>query len=257
MQSEILMIGTELLLGQIQDSNAVYMARSLAENGIDLYWKTTVGDNFERICDALDRGLERSDAVLCSGGLGPTQDDITRECVAEVLGVPLAYHEDLFESIAERFRRRNRTLTENIRRQAMLPRGAAPIVNLQGTAPGIIAESVRGVVICMPGVPAELQPMLDGVAIPYLRWKYNVTDTIHYRVLKVYGMGESRIDAAMGDLIAACNNPTIGLLASPDAVRVRIAARAADRARAEAMIAQAADTVRMRLEGLAEGIELE
>ena len=257
MGAEILMIGTELLLGQIEDTNAGYISRALAAKGINLYWKTTVGDNHARICEALERGLDRSDAVLCSGGLGPTQDDITRECVAEVLAAPLEYHEDLFQVIVERFRHRNRPLSDNNRRQAMLPRGAAPIYNPKGTAPGLIAECARGVVVCMPGVPIELHNMLDEVVIPYLRWKFGIGDTIFYRVLKVYGMGESRVDAAMGDLIAVCENPTVGLLASPDAVRVRIAARAADRVMAEALIAPVAEEVQRRLAPLASGMEFE
>ncbi len=257
MQAEILMIGTELLLGQIQDTNAGYMARALALNGVNLYWKTTVGDNEARICEALRLGLSRSDVVLCSGGLGPTADDITRDCVAAALGRPLEYHEDLFRVIVERFQRRNRPLSDNNRRQAFLPRGAAPIVNHNGTAPGLIAESEQGVVICMPGVPIELHAMLDEVVIPYLRWRFDIHETIHYRVLKVYGMGESRVDAAIADIIQNGANPTVGLLASPDAVRVRMAARATERALADALIDPVEQEVRQRLAGMADGMELE
>jgi len=256
-QTEILMIGTELLLGQIEDTNATYMARTLAANGVNLYWKTTVGDNAGRIIDALRLGLSRSDVILCSGGLGPTVDDITRDCVAEVLDAPLEYHSDLFEVIAERFRRRNRPLSENNKRQAMLPRGAAPIHNANGTAPGLIAESEKGVIACMPGVPHELKPMLDNIVIPYLSWRFHIRNVIHYRVLKVRGMGESRVDAAIGDLIAKQSNPTVGLLASPEAVRVRITARAATVEQAEAIIDPIDAAVRMRLEGLAACIDRE
>ena len=255
MQSEILMIGTELLLGQIQDTNATYMARALATSGINLYWKTTVGDNAARINDALRLGLERSDAILCSGGLGPTVDDITRDCVAEVMGMPLEYHDDLYQVIAERFRHRNRPLSENNKRQALLPRGAVPIHNPNGTAPGLIAESDKGVIICMPGVPHELKPMLDTVVIPYLCWKFNIHCTIHYRVLKVYGMGESRVDDAISDIINNNSNPTVGLLASRDAVRVRITACAATKDDAETLIEPIDALVRQRLEGLASGMD--
>ena len=257
MQAEILMIGTELLLGQIQDTNATYMARVLAAAGVNLYWKTTVGDNPGRICGALQCGLERSDAILCSGGLGPTVDDITRECVAQVLDVPLDYHEDLYRVIVERFQRRNRPLSENNRRQAFLPRGAAPIVNSNGTAPGLIAESGNKTIICMPGVPAELYPMFEGVVVPYLQWKYEVRETIFYEVLKVSDVGESRVDHAIGDLIAVQSNPTIGLLASPGFVRVRIAAKACSEAEARALIAPVAVLVRERLAGLTDRIEVE
>lgn len=255
--AEILMIGTELLLGQIQDTNATYMAHALAASGINLYWKTTVGDNAGRIKEALNLGLSRSQAVLCSGGLGPTVDDITRECVAEVMGMPLEYHDDLFQVIVERFRHRNRPLPENNKLQAMLPRGAAPISNPNGTAPGLIADSNKGLIICMPGVPHELKPMLDGVVIPYICWRFDIRRTIHYRVLKVYGLGESRVDEAIGDIINTSSNPTIGLLASRDAVRVRITACAATREDADALIDPVDTLVRQRLEGLASGMDYE
>lgn len=257
MQSELLMIGTELLLGQIHDTNAAYMARALAEAGIDLYWKTTVGDNPARIGEALRIALQRSDAVLCSGGLGPTVDDITRDCVAQALGVPLEYHEDLFQVIVERFRSFNRPLSENNRRQAFLPRGAAPIANLNGTAPGIIVENGNKVILCMPGVPHELQAMFDGVVIPYLQWKYDVRATIHYRVLLVHNVGESRVDQAIADLIESLNNPTIGLLASPGVVRVRITAKAPSKELALTMIDPVEKQVRKRLLPLSDMIDVE
>lgn len=257
MQTEILMIGTELLLGQIQDTNAAYMARALAAGGINLYWKTTVGDNTERINKALQLGLLRSDVILCSGGLGPTVDDITRECVAHVMDMPLEYHDDLYQVIVERFRHRNRSLSENNKRQALLPCGAAPIYNSRGTACGLIAESEKGIIICMPGVPHELKAMLHQVVIPYLCWNFDIHRTIHYRVLKVYGMGESRVDAAIGDIINNSDNPTIGLLASRDAVRVRITASAAAKADAEVLIEPIDALIRQRLEEWATGIECE
>lgn len=256
-QTEILMIGTELLLGQIQDTNATFMARALAARGINLYWKTTVGDNEERICEALRLGLSRSDAVLCSGGLGPTADDITRECVASVLDVPLEYHEDLYQVIVERFQKRNRTLSENNKRQAVLPRGAAPIVNLHGTAPGLIAESGSKAILCFPGVPWELKPMFEEVALPYLCWKYDLHQTLLYRVLKVTGIGESRVDDRIADIIRIHVNPTVGLLASPDAVRIRIAALAASRERAEALIEPIDKEIRLRLAELTTNISVE
>lgn len=251
------MIGTELLLGQIQDTNGALIARALAAAGIDIYWKTTVGDNAKRMCEALRRGLERSDAILCSGGLGPTADDITRECVAEVLHVPLIYHDDLYQVIVQRFQSRNRPLTENNKRQAFLPKGAAPIVNLHGTAPGLIAERNQKAIICMPGVPHELQPMLEGVVIPYLQWKFNCYETLVYRVLKLTGVGESRVDQRISDLIETCSNPTIGLLASSGVVRIRIAAKASTNAEALARIQVVEEKVRERLAGLTDTIEVE
>src|SRR5690349_9678139 len=135
MKAEIMMIGTELLLGQIEDTNATFMARTLMDNGINLFQKTTVGDNTERITGALRDALSRCDVVLCSGGLGPTEDDITRECVAEVLGRPMEYHEDIFAHIESLFLRYRLKLTENNKRQAMVPQGAIVVDNPNGTAP--------------------------------------------------------------------------------------------------------------------------
>lgn len=253
MQTEILMIGTELLLGQIQDTNAAFMAQVLAENGINLYQKTTVGDNPARIKTALEGALSRSGVVLCSGGLGPTEDDITRECIAELLDRPLEYHEDLFEAIVARFAHLRSRITENNKRQALLPRGARAIPNPNGTAPGLLVEDERGTIICMPGVPSELKPMLTDQVIPYLRQRFGLSGLLHYRVLKVCGIGESRVDDLIGDLITGSSNPTIGLLAYPDAVRIRIAARAESLEAANALIDPVERAVEARLPGLIMG----
>lgn len=253
MQAEILMIGTELLLGQIQDTNATFMAQILAENGINLYQKTTVGDNRARIMAALDGALSRSDVVLCSGGLGPTEDDITRECIAELLNRPLEYHEELFQSILPRFAHVRAKITENNKKQAMLPKGAKAISNPNGTAPGILVEDDRGIIVCMPGVPSELKPMLVDRVIPYLRERFGTAGVLHYRVLKVCGIGESRVDSLIGDLITSQSNPTVGLLASRDAVRIRIAARAESLEAANRLMDPVEDTLCERLGGLLMG----
>ncbi|MBI4556112.1 MAG: CinA family nicotinamide mononucleotide deamidase-related protein [Candidatus Hydrogenedentes bacterium] len=255
MHAELLMIGTELLLGQIVDSNAAFMARTLAENGIDVYRKTTVGDNPERIRQALDDVLNRADVVVISGGLGPTEDDITRECIAELLGRPLEFRPELFQQLEARFARLGVRMTDNNRKQALAPQGAIGIENPNGTAPGLIIEDARGVIVCMPGVPKELYPMLADQVIPYLRKKFNVTDILHWRVLKVCGMGESRIDAAIGDLIVSQRNPTVGLLASPEAVRIRITAKAENLDEANRLIDAVEAKVRERLPGRIMGVD--
>ncbi|HRZ17247.1 MAG TPA: molybdopterin-binding protein, partial [Candidatus Hydrogenedentes bacterium] len=224
MRAELMMIGTELLLGQIVDTNAAFMARALAEHGINVYFKTTVGDNVERISAALETALSRADVVLCSGGLGPTEDDITRECVAGVLGRALEYHPEIYAAIEARFAHMGRKITENNRRQAMAPRGAEIVENPHGTAPGLFVDDPKGVVVCMPGVPGELKPMLTERVIPRLCERFGITGTLRYRVLRVCGMGESRVDALMGDLILSGANPTVGLLAAVDGVTIRIAA---------------------------------
>lgn len=249
MNAELLMIGSELLLGQIHDTNSTYMSQVLAEQGIGCYQKTTVGDNRQRIMAALDAGLDRSDVILCSGGLGPTEDDITRECIAELLGLPMEYREALFEGIAARFANLRRKITENNKKQATLPKGAIPIENPHGTAPGVIVESERGVIVCMPGVPHELKPMLEEQVLPYLKKKFGIAGTVRSKVLKVCGMGESAVDDKIGDLMNAATNPTIGLLASPEFVRIRITAKADDEAHADALIAPVVAQVYERLPG--------
>lgn len=247
MQAEILMIGTELLLGQIQDTNATYLAQVLKENGINLFQKTTVGDNKGRIMAALEGALSRSGVVLCSGGLGPTEDDITRECIAELMGRPLAFRADLYDSILQRFAHIRTKITENNKKQATLPEGAVAIENPHGTAPGVLIEDARGIIFCMPGVPFELKPMVEIHVIPYLRQKFGLGGVLHYRVLKISGMGESRIDDAIGDIINAHQNPSIGLLASPDVVRVRIAAHAETVSDCERLIDPVAAQIEARL----------
>ena len=249
MKAELLMIGTELLLGQIQDTNSTYMGQTLADQGIDLYQKTTVGDNPERIIEALNNALNRSDVVLCSGGLGPTADDITRECVAKVAGVELEYHPEITENIRSMFASYASTMTENNKRQAMVPVGGTIIDNPFGTAPGLRVECDRGIIFCMPGVPRELKPMLTDHILPFLRERYALNSTIHYRVLHICGLGESKIDQVIKDLISD------GILASPAAVRIRIAAKANTREEAEALIAPTETEIRNHFPGLIMGTD--
>ncbi|GMW00432.1 MAG: hypothetical protein AMXMBFR84_15690 [Candidatus Hydrogenedentota bacterium] len=247
------MIGTELLLGQIVDTNASMMGRHLADNGIPIYLKTTVGDNKNRIVKVLESALSRADVVLTSGGLGPTEDDLTREAVAEVFGVPLEYHEHLYDELVRRFSKLSRNITPNNKKQAYAPQGATILPNPNGTAPGFRCGDSRGEIVCMPGVPFELEPMLCDQVIPHICNTFGVKGLMHSRVLKVCGVGESRVDAAMGDLMATLENPTIGVLASPEWVRIRITARAETVEEAEARIAPVEAAVRERLPGLIMG----
>ena len=255
MQAEIVMIGSELLLGQIEDTNATYMSRVLAENGINLYQKTTVGDNIERIVAVLNDALDRSDIVLCSGGLGPTEDDLTREAVAEACQRPLEYHEEIWEHIETLFMRFRMPITENNKKQAMVPKGASAIDNPNGTAPGLLVEDDRGVIVCMPGVPRELKYMLEHVVVPYIRDKFDMRGVIHYRVLKVCGLGESRVDDAIGDLMSSLSNPTVGVLANLANVRIRITAKADSLEEANKMIDKVDAQIRERLPNLVMGVD--
>jgi nicotinamide-nucleotide amidase len=235
--AEIVAIGSELLLGQIVDTNSAWMAQRLTALGVNLYFKSVVGDNPGRMRDAIARALERADIVITSGGLGPTQDDLTREIVAEVTGRKLVFDDGLLEQVEEHFRRRGRTMTPNNRRQAYLPEGAIPVKNPNGTAPCFIVEDPRGVVFSLPGVPVELKWLFEHEVEPYLRRKFNLAEVIHYRVLKIVGVGESAVDDKIGHLIAGSSNPTVGVLAHPGQVDVRIAAKAANKDEAMRLIA--------------------
>ncbi|MCL6430363.1 MAG: CinA family nicotinamide mononucleotide deamidase-related protein [Anaerolineae bacterium] len=246
MQAEIISIGTELLLGQIVDTNAAYIARQLASIGLDLYYKTTVGDNEARIAAILRQALARSGVVIATGGLGPTVDDVTREAVAAATSRPLELREELIPEIEAIFRRRGTRMTENNLRQAQLPRGATPIHNPVGTAPGFIVEDAAGIVICLPGVPAEMRYLMEHTVLPYLREKLGLRGVIKVRNLHTCAIGESQVDALIGDLERAAN-PTVGLAAHPGQTDVRIAAKAESEEEAARLIADTEAEVRRRL----------
>ena len=245
--AEIVAIGSELLLGQIVDTNSAWMAQRLTALGVNLFFKSVVGDNPNRMKEVLGRALERADIVITSGGLGPTQDDLTREVVAEVTGRKLVFDEILLEQVESNFKRRGRTMTPNNRRQAYMPEGAIRVKNPNGTAPCFIVEDSRAVVYCLPGVPVELKWLFENELEPYLRNKFNLAEVIHYRVLKIVGVGESAVDDKVGHLIANSSNPTVGVLALPGQVDVRIAAKAANRDEAMKMIEPVEAEVRILL----------
>jgi nicotinamide-nucleotide amidase len=245
--AEIVAIGSELLLGQIVDTNSAWMADRLMGLGVDLYYKTVVGDNPGRMEEVIGRALDRSDIVITGGGLGPTRDDLTREVIARVTGRPLVRDPDLLQEIHTRFRSRGLILTANNERQADIPQGAVPIHNPNGTAPAFLVEDPRGVVIALPGVPHELKWLFDHEVIPRLRQRFRLDHVIVYRVLKVSSMGESHVDHLIGHLITESTNPTVGVLAHPGQVDVRIAAKAPDRAEAAGLIAPVEGQVRKLL----------
>ncbi len=246
MNAEIITIGTELLLGEIIDTNAAHIARQLRTIGLDLYYETTVGDNLERCADVIRRALERADVVITTGGLGPTVDDMTREAVAQATDRSLEFRPDLLAQIEARFARWGAKMSENNRRQAFVPQGAIAIENPVGTAPAFIVETERGVVISLPGVPREMEYLLAHEVLPYLRHKFDLHAVIKARVLRTAGMGESRIDAALSDLLTA-SNPTVGLAAHPGQTDVRITAKADSEAEADRLIAPVEAEVRRRL----------
>jgi nicotinamide-nucleotide amidase len=244
--AEIITIGTELLLGEIQDTNTRFLARSLCDIGVDLYRTTCVGDNPQRIEKAIREALERSDIVLTTGGLGPTVDDPTRQAVANALGVKLEFHPELWEQIDAIMSRYGRKASENNRRQAWIPAGAEVIPNPVGTAPAFIAPQAEKVVICLPGVPREMELLFLQGAQPWLRERYHLKSIIHSRILHTAGIGESQVDELIGDLEYQ-SNPTVGLLASPGRVDIRIAAKSDSQAEIERMFSETESIIRHKL----------
>lgn len=246
MNVEIVTIGTELLLGEIVDTNSAYIARQLRDVGVNIYYLTTVGDNLERITDAVRTGLRRADVVITTGGLGPTVDDMTRQGVADALGRSLEFHPELLEQIAERFRQLGAKMSENNRVQAYLPEGSIPVFNRLGTAPCYIVEAEDGTIISLPGVPREMKDILAASVIPYLRDRMGGKGIIKALVLRTAGIGESQIDARISDL-ETWSNPTVGLAAHTGQTDIRVTARADTEAEADALIAQAETIIRERV----------
>jgi len=246
MNSEIIAIGTELLLGEISDTNSTYIARALRDIGLDLYWISSVGDNEERIAELVKQASRRSAVVITTGGLGPTVDDPTRAAIARACGLVLEYRPELWTQIEARFRRFNRTPTENNRQQAYVPAGALALENPVGTAPCFIVEHEGSVIIALPGVPREMEHMLTQVVVPYLREKFNLASVIQAKILRTVGIGESLVDERIGDL-EKLTNPTVGLAAHAGQTDIRITAKAANAAEAEAMIATLEAKLRARL----------
>jgi len=248
MHAEIVMIGTELLLGELVDTNANRLAKALREIGLDLYYKTTVGDNEARITQVLNLALDRSDVIITSGGIGPTVDDMTRQAVANATGRKLIYSTDLEAQIAARFRSFGREMAENNKRQAYIPDGALPLYNPVGTAPCFLCDDIRGrgIVISLPGVPRELEYMLSKKVIPLLVERMGGAKVTKIRILKTCAVGESNVDRVIGDLMTA-NNPTIGLAAHAGQTDVRITVKADTEAQADTLIASLEAEVRQRL----------
>ncbi len=255
MQAEIVSVGSELLLGQIVDTNATVIARHLAAIGLDLYYKTTVGDNLRRLTAVLRHALERSQLVITTGGIGPTADDVTREAVAAATGRELEFSDRLMAQIEAFFSARGFTLSPSNRRQAFIPRGAIPVENPVGTAPAFIVEVGERCVISLPGVPREMEYLLVHRVLPYVRERYGLRGEIRLRVLKVVGLGESRIGELLAHFMEKGRNPTVGTLAHLGQVDVRIAAKGADATEAEALIAPVEAEIRHTLGDLIFGAD--
>ena len=247
MQAEVIAVGSELLLGQIIDTNSAVIARHFASIGLDLFYKTTVGDNLARTTAVIRQALDRSDVVVTTGGIGPTGDDITREAVAAATGRELLFSEELLRQIEVYFASRGLHLSPSNRRQAYIPAGAIAIENPVGTAPAFIVEEKEKTLITLPGVPREMEHLLVNRALPYLRQRYGIRGQIRLRVLKCVGLGESRIGERLADFMEKGANPTVGTLAHLGQVDVRIAAKAGDAEEASRLIAPVEAEIRERL----------
>src|SRR5689334_21071730 len=232
MRCEVIAIGTELLLGIIVDSNSAWIGEQLALAGIDSYFQVKVGDNFGRIEACIHQALERSDAVICCGGLGPTQDDITRDVIARVMGVEMRRDQSIATKIRQMFESRGRVMSENNLRQADIPIGATPIAQMPGTAPGLVCPVGDKVIYATPGVPSEMREMFFGTILPDLRRRAGQTSVIKSRVQRTWGMSESGIAEVLENRFGELDklgNPTIAFQASGiDGIKVRLVAKCDD-----------------------------
>lgn len=254
MQADIIVTGSEFLLGETVDTNSAYIARHLRDVGIDVAFIITVGDDEQNMILSLEQSLSRSDLVITTGGLGPTVDDVTRPAVAGAIGRELIWVPELLTDIEAFFVRRGRDMTENNRRQAYIPAGAIPIHNPVGTAPAFIVEDMRGTIICLPGVPHEMEYLMQNEVLPYLRRRAERPVVIRTRTLHTCGIGESNVDAVIGD-VEQSHNPVVGLAAHPGQTDIRITARGADEAEAVRLLDETEAEIRRRLGDVIFGVD--
>lgn len=246
MKAEILAVGTELLLGDILNTNAQFLAQELANLGIEVYYQTVVGDNPQRLKDTIFYAFSRADLIITTGGLGPTEDDLTKETAAEYFGETLVLDERALGRIKKYFDRTGRVMTENNVKQAMVPANHCTVLyNDNGTAPGIILEKNGKMIVMLPGPPRETVPMFQNQVKPYLEQKQEFTFVS--RILRVAGVGESAMEAKVKDLIAAQTNPTIAPYAKDGEAILRITAKAKDAAEANRLIDPVAAALKERL----------
>ena len=259
MRCELVAVGTELLLGQVVDTNSVWLSERLAASGIDCHFHTSVGDNVERIASVLRIALSRSDAVIVSGGLGPTQDDITREAIASVMGVPLERDEAVLARIRSLFETRGREMVVNNERQADVPRGAVVIAQTRGTAPGLICPVGDKVLYAMPGVPYEMKDMAERAVLPDLMARAGTRATIVSRMVRTWGLAESTLAERVAprvEALEAAGNPTLAFLASGvEGIKIRITAKAPSREEALAMVEAEDAELRALLGSLVFGVD--
>ncbi len=245
MKAEIIAVGTEILLGDIINSNAQYLAQELAALGIDMYYQQVVGDNESRILHAFEEAYSRSDIIITTGGLGPTEDDLTKEVAAKYFNKELLPHEESIEKIKNYFKFRERKMTENNLKQGLIPEGAIVINNNNGTAPGVIIEENNKIMIILPGPPKEMKPMFEETVKLYLQKR---SDSILVsKVVKILGIGESAVADELKDIMDAQTNPTIAPYAKEVGVMLRITAKAKTQEEALNLIKPVEEEIKKRL----------
>ena len=224
MRAEIITVGTEILLGDIVNTNSQFLAKELANLGIEVYYQGTVGDNEDRLLESLEESLNRSDMVITTGGLGPTKDDLTKETAAKLFNQELVFHEESWREIEAYFNKLGKVPTENNKKQAYFPKEAIVLKNNNGTAPGAILKKDNKTIIVLPGPPREMKPMFEEHVKPYLQ--YLTDDILVSKTLRFYGIGESSLENAIIDIINEQSNPTIAPYAKDTEVTLRITAKA-------------------------------
>lgn len=244
MKAEIITVGTEILLGDILNTNCRYLSRELAAMGIEMYYQITVGDNEERLLKTLEESLNRSDIVICTGGLGPTEDDITKEVCAKYFGYELELHKPSLDAMIERFKHMNRVPTKNNEKQAYFPKEAYILKNDNGTAPGCIMKKEGKMIVVLPGPPKEMESMFENYVKPYL--SKLTDDVIESEVLRIIGVGESKVENDILDIIDSQTNPTIATYAKGYECTLRITAKAKSVEEAKELIKPMSDEMKRR-----------
>lgn len=255
MNVEVVAVGTELLLGQIVNANAATIGEALAEAGIDSYRHTTVGDNLERLAGVISETLDRADAVILTGGIGPTQDDLTREAICSALGLEMTFSDEYAGRLRSWWDRRGREMPESNLKQAEHPAGAGLIMNEKGTAPGLHIVHGGKHVFALPGVPAEMRRMLNGYVLRELSKLRGEDSALVIRILRTWGQSESLLAEELDDLYQAATNPKMAFLASSGEIKVRLTSKAPTREEGEALIAPVEAEVRRRLGSLIFGTD--
>ena len=248
--AEIISTGSELMLGRMVDTNSAWLSDFLGSLGIPTIRHTSVGDDLERLVEAFKRSWQECRLIVVTGGLGPTEDDLTRQAAAAAFGLEMEFHESLADEMRDLFKRRGSNMPDNNLRQAWLPRTSLPVPNPAGTAPGFALADSDRLMVFLPGVPHEMKAMADTWLRPRLKDQFPMRDALrHTVILKTAGLGESVVDSLVGDLMAADGNPAIGLLAGPDMVSVLVTATAPDPAEAETLAAPVIAELETRLRG--------